>query len=40
MANEDTVQIAFYSPWPNLGKKFSQQLGEIRTDTACPWYGS
>ena len=34
MANEDTVAVSFYSPWPDLGKKFSQQLGQIRTDTA------
>jgi len=34
VANEDTIQGIFYAPWPNLGKKFSQQLGEIRTDTA------
>ncbi len=34
MSNEDTTQVEFYAVWPNLGKKFSQQLGEIRTDTA------
>ena len=35
MASEDTVEVEFYSTWPNLGKKFSQQLGEIRTDTSA-----
>lgn len=34
MAAETTVHIEFYSPWPNLGKKLSEQLGEIRTDTS------
>ena len=34
MASEDTIQPKFYSVWPNTGKKFSQQLGEIRTDTS------
>ena len=34
MSAEDTVQIEFYSIWPDLGKKLSEQLGEIRTDTA------
>ncbi len=32
--SEDTVQVEFYSVWPDLGKKFNKQLGEIRTDTA------
>jgi len=35
VANEDTVQLEFYAPWPNIGKKFSEQLGEIRTDTSA-----
>jgi len=35
VANEDTTQLEFYAPWPNIGKKFSEQLGEIRTDTAA-----
>ncbi len=34
MSAEDTIQPKFYSVWPNLGKKFSKQLGEIRTDTS------
>ena len=34
MANEDTVSVDFYAPWPDFGKKFGDQLGEIRTDTA------
>jgi hypothetical protein len=32
--NDDTVQVAFYAPWPNFGVKLSQQWGQIRTDTS------
>ena len=35
MANENTVALEFYAPWPLFGKKLSEQLGEIRTDTAA-----
>ena len=34
MSAEDTTQIEFYSVWPDLGKKLSEQLEEIRTDTS------
>ncbi|MGW8181744.1 MAG: hypothetical protein ACWGQW_23685, partial [bacterium] len=34
MSAEDTYQQDFYAPWPDLGKKLSFQLNEIRTDTA------
>ena len=34
MAAENTTKTEFYAPWPDLGKKLSQQLNEIRTDTS------
>lgn len=35
MSAEDTITPEWYAPWPNLGKKLSEQLGEIRNDTAA-----
>ena len=35
MGAEDTITPEYYPIWPNLGKKLSEQLGEIRNDTAA-----